>query len=204
MVDLGALSRPGETEQPNRLKGSGPQQPLQSAFREHSSGLVAVVVVAPKPWEVGKVGDEVGQVDRDEGPRHGERAKAPLLVHRLEALKESEDQGVRETGEERKTEHNRLGDQHDPRTHPDRPNLFDRDARLLQLVGSVDVGIFTSLASALGFLVQDNGRAALRHEKVDCLRATVEDQLDPEVPAPVEESFDRTSNDTSDGCTDAG
>jgi hypothetical protein len=39
---------------------------------------------------------------------------------------------------------------------------------------------------------------------VDCLRAAVEDQLDPEVPAPVQEAFDWAADYAADGGADAG
>jgi hypothetical protein len=36
------------------------------------------------------------------------------------------------------------------------------------------------------------------------LRAAIEDQLDPEVPAPVQEAFDRAADYAADGGADAG
>jgi hypothetical protein len=202
--DLRALGRPGEAEQADGFEGSGPKEPFQAALGKHAARLVAVVVVAPEPRVVGEVGDEVRQVDRDERPRHRQGAEAPLLVHGLEGLEESEDEGVGESGEQRETQHDRLGDQHDPRAHPDRSEFFERDSGGFQLIWAVDIWVFARLATAFCFFVEDDCCAALGHEEVDRLRAAVEDQLDPEVPAPVQEAFNRAADYAADGGTDAG
>lgn len=189
----------------NWLKRRGPEKPFETTFRDHGvpAVLSAMVGIAPEPGVVREVCDEIGQVDGNESPRDCESAKAPLLVHRLEALKESEYEGIGETGEQRQTQDNGLGDQHDPGTHPDGAELLEGNARGLQFVGAVDVGVLASLAPALGLLVEDDRCARFGHEEVDGLGAAVEHELDPEVPAPVEESFNGTTNDTTDTCANA-
>jgi len=177
--------------------------------------------VTPEPGVVREVCNEVSQVDGNERPCDGESAEAPLLVHRLEALKESEDEGVRETRKKRQTQHDGLSDQHDPRAHPNGAELLEGDARLLQLVGAVDVRVLAGLTSALGLLVEDDSGTGFRHEEVDCLGAAVENKLDPEVPTPVEDcvgvskdcqrislraihtSLNGTTNDTTNTCANA-
>lgn len=72
------------------------------------------MVVPHEPRVVGEVCDEVGGVDRDEGPCDGEGAEVPLLVDDGEGFEESEDEGVGETGEEGQAEDDGFGDKHTP------------------------------------------------------------------------------------------
>lgn len=169
------------------LQGRSPQKPLQTTLGNHGTDPLAVVLVAPEPRPVREVGDKVCGVDGNESPRDSEYPEVPLLVHRLETLKESEDQGVGETRQQGQTQDNGLGEQHDPWAHPDSLQFLGRDTRLLQLVRSVDVRILARLASALGFLVENDGRTGFGHEEMNRLSATVEDKLNPEVPTPVED-----------------
>jgi hypothetical protein len=64
--------------------------------------------------------------------------------------------------------------------------------------GPSDLGIWIILANFLRMFVQHNRRASLRNEEeVDSLNNHTEDELDPEVPSPVEKLLDRTSADTT-------
>lgn len=60
-----------------------------------------------------EVTDAVADQERDEGQPECYSTEVPLAEDRTEALKESEDEGIGESGKKRKAEDNRLGCEHD-------------------------------------------------------------------------------------------
>lgn len=159
-VPLLAHGSPGETEQADGFEGREPEQPFQTAFG--GDGIVALgltdVFVAYEPWEVGEVCDEVGDVDGDDSPGLTQDTPAPsLLVDDGETLEEGEDQSVGETGQERHAQDNGLAHEHVEGTDPNLASFMERDTRVFQLVGAVDVGVLSGLATLLGYLVHDDG-----------------------------------------------
>ncbi|KAI7165287.1 hypothetical protein KC349_g15 [Hortaea werneckii] len=63
------------------------------------------------------------------------------------------------------------------------PDRSDSDKTMGSLTNiSKDIGVLASLSKVLGPLVHKNSRAALRHEEVDGLNDSTENELDPEVP----------------------
>lgn len=119
---------------------------------------------------------------RNKGQANLVRFETPLLEHRRERFQESEEQRIAETAQERQKEHNRFGEEHLERSHPDTPELLHRESRLLQLVWAVDARLAV-LATLLGLSVQENCCSRLGDEaKVDYLDGAADDQLHPEDP----------------------
>lgn len=206
-VALAAEGGPGEAEETNGFEGCEPEEPFQTAFG--GDGIVALgltdVFIAYEPREVGEVREEVGDVNGDDSPSLTQDTPTPsLLVDDGETLEEGEDQSVGETGQERHGQHNGLADEHVEGTDPNLAGFMERDTRLFQLVGAVDVRILASLATSLGFLVHDDGGTTFGHEEHDELDNSSEHELDPEEPVPIEEASDRTTDNTTDTGTNAG
>lgn len=150
--------------------------------------LLAVVTITPEPGEVREVCEEVGKVDRNDRPGLSKSAEAPtLLVHDGETFEEGEDQSIGETGEEGQAEDDRLAHKHVEGSDPNLAGFFGRNTRLFQLVGSIDIGVFSTLTAALGFAIDQDGGTTLGHEEDDGLRHASEDELDPEEPLPIED-----------------
>ena len=144
--------------------------------------------ISPEPWEICEVRDEVCQVDRNDSPGLTQDTETPaLLVHDGETLEESENQSIGETGEQGKTEDDGLSQEHMEGSNPNLSSFLQGNTGFLKLVGSVYVGVFTSLATTLGLTVKKDGGARFGHEEDDGLSDTTEDQLDPEEPFPAED-----------------
>lgn len=72
-----------------------------------------------------EVTDAVADQERDEGQPECYSTEVPLAENRAEALEESEDEGIGESGKKRKAEDNRLGREHDElRTKYERLSAF--------------------------------------------------------------------------------
>ena len=178
---------PSKAKQTDRFKGRKEQQPLKTTLRGNSCITVfeTKLLVSEEPWEVGEVGDEIGGVDGNNGPSLRKGTEAPsLLVHEGETLQEGEDQSIGETGQKRQAQHDGLTQKHVEGSCPNLASFLERDTRGLQFIGSVDVGVFSCLAAALGFIVHDDGRTTLGHEEDDKLGDTSEDKLNPKEPFP--------------------
>lgn len=202
-----AHGRPCETEEPDRLERGEPEQPFQPAFGHERvvAFFPADRVVAHEPGPVGEVGDEVSEVDRDEGPGQGEGAEVVVAaVYRAEGLEEGEDQRVGEPGEDGEEENDGLAHEHLEGSKPDLEGFFAGHAGFLELVGTVDVGVFACAAPAAGFAVDEDGGAGFRHEEMQGLHRAAEDELGPEVPAPGEEALDWAADYAPDAGADAG
>lgn len=114
--------------------------------------------------EEGEVGDEVAYDDGDESEADGRGTEVPLFVDRVEGFDTSEDEGVREAGEEGEAEHNGFTDEHFKGTHPCDENFFEGEAVFLEFVGAVDVGL-ASFATLLGQSIEHYGGPGFRDEE---------------------------------------
>ena len=159
------------------------------------------MLVPDDPGDITGVRNDIANVDGDEGPGDLQSTKAPLLVHGLEALLEGKDEGVGKPRQQRAGQDNRFAHEHLVRADHGNGKLVEGDSGVLDLIGTVDVGVLPRLAASLGLLVHDYGGAALGHEEVEGLGSGSEDELDPEVPVPREELLDGTTDHGADGCT---
>ena len=81
------------------------------------------------------------------------------------------------------------------------PDLPDADAlpeTATSFVRAIDVPVFAGFAATLGLLVEHDGTACLRDEKMDELSEAAEDELNPEYPAPVEVGLNEASDNRRD------
>lgn len=206
-----AQRRPGKPDQADGLERRQEQEDLHAPLRlEVFTLLLPGACVAVDPGEVDEVGDEVGDVDGDDGPRGLEHPEVPGLVHHGKTLEEDEDEGIREAREQRQEQNDRFADEHLERTRPDLDGLLHGDARHLELVGPVDLEPRVCFPPALGLLVDEDGAAALGGEEVDELDRGAEYELDVEEPVPREicgqglvETEPRTAS-CIGGCMDGG
>lgn len=141
-----ALNRPGETKQADRQARSGVEE-------EPQSGLIlsmfvfgfelALLDVALDGRNEEQPGKEVADADRNERQSDLDGGEVPLFVDQSEGLNEHEDERVGETREQRKCEHDGLGEEHAERTDPSQEDLLGREAvtEWDKLVRAPDVGV---------------------------------------------------------------
>jgi hypothetical protein len=145
---------------------------------------------------------------RDEAETNLRGGEVPLSEDEGEAVEAGEDESVAEATEQGQESDDRLGQEEEVRPPHELQDVLGIEAleeAPPDLVGTVDVGIFAGLASALSLMIEKNGGASLwDREEVDDLDDSAEDELSVEDPAPVEVLRDEATDDRGDNGTGAG
>jgi len=145
---------------------------------------------------------------RDEAEADLRRGEVPLSKNKSEAVKAGEDEGIAEATEQGEESDDRLSKEEEVRPPHERQDVLHVEALeegTSNLVRAIDVGVFAGLASALGFLVEeDRGTGLGNGEEVDSLDNSTEDELGVEDPAPVEVLCDEAANNRSNNGTGTG
>ena len=113
--------------------------------------------LAPDIGQKDRIGYDIANNDGDEAKPRVHSIKIPLLEDKREGLDAGEDQGIGEAGEQGQEQHDGLEQEHLKGTAPDAHDFHEAQTLLLQLIRSVHIGVFASLASSLGLAVDEDG-----------------------------------------------
>ena len=133
-------------------------------------------------------GNNIADADGTKGETLFHSVEVVLIsIDKGEGLDEHEHQSVRETGQERQHQYDRLGCEHSKRSHPGDDDLFRGQAFAdwRHLVRTPNVHTWIRLAALLGNLVHHDRGPSFRNKDQMCqLDGASKDELDPDAPAP--------------------